>query len=78
MTPLHVGGIYLHVKTGNRYRLIAVAKDSDDLRDLVVYEALYPNTISRVWVRALEHFIGEAKTPEGATHPRFQYLPDEK
>lgn len=78
MTPLHVGGVYLHVKTGHRYRLIAIAKDSEDLKDLVVYEALYPNTVAKVWVRPLEHFIGEAKTPEGGVHPRFQYLPEEK
>jgi hypothetical protein len=78
MTPLHVGGVYLHVKTGHTYRLLAVAKDSENLNDLVVYEALYPNSVSKVWVRALEHFIGEAKTPEGTMHPRFQYLAGEK
>ncbi len=74
MTPLYVGGVYVHVKTGHKYRLLAVAKDSEDLRDLVVYEALYPNAVSQVWVRDREHFVGEAKTPEGTMHQRFQYL----
>jgi hypothetical protein len=78
MTPLYIGGIYVHVKTGNKYRLLAIAKDSEDLRDLVVYEALYANTVATTWVRALEHFIGEAKTLEGGRHPRFRYLPEEK
>ena len=78
MTPIHIGGVYEHVKTGHKYRVIAVGKDSETLEDQVVYEALYENMVSKVWIRPLASFTGEAKTPEGGTHPRFRYLTGEK
>jgi hypothetical protein len=73
MMQLTVGAIYEHVKTGNRYKLLALAKDSD-LKEIVVYEALYNNTVSKVWVRPKEEFLGEAKSPDGTFHPRFRLV----
>lgn len=71
MTPLVVGGTYRHEKTGTRYRVLAVGKHVKTLEEFVVYEALYDNPVSKVWVRSKESFVGEAKTPEGTFHPRF-------
>lgn len=34
-------GIYTHYKTGKKYRVIGIAKHSETLEDLIVYEALY-------------------------------------
>ena len=68
---LTVGATYRHVKTGTLYRLIAVGKRTKTLEDLVVYEALYDNTVSKVWVRPKAEFIGEAQSPDGTFHPRF-------
>lgn len=71
MTPIHIGKVYTHVKTGTKYRVLAVAKDVEDLREFVVYEALYDNPVSKVWIREKDSFTGEAKSPDGTFHPRF-------
>lgn len=75
MTPIKVGAVYEHVKTGTRYRLLAVGKRTKTLEDLVVYEALYDNTVGKVWIRPVAEFIGEAKSPDGTFHPRFRLEP---
>lgn len=74
MTPINVGAVYEHVKTGNKYRLLAVGKHVENLEDLAVCEALYDNTVAKVWVRPLSEFIGEAQSNDGSFHPRFKLL----
>ncbi len=69
---IKIGGIYEHVKTGNKYKIIALAKDSKTLEDLVVYEALYQNDVSKIWVRPKASFLGSALSPDGTKHPRFR------
>ncbi len=71
MMPLMPGSVYLHVKTGTKYRLLAVGRHTETLEELVVYEALYDNTVSKVWVRPKAEFLGEAQSPDGTFHPRF-------
>jgi hypothetical protein len=71
MMPLIPGAVYRHVKTGTLYRLIAVGKHVETLEDLVVYEALYENTVAKIWVRPRGEFLGEAQSPDGSFHPRF-------
>ena len=71
---LKVGAIYEHVKTGKKYKLIVLAKDSKTLEERVVYEALYDNSVSKVWTRSKESFLGEAVSPDGTTHPRFRLV----
>jgi hypothetical protein len=65
-------GVYEHYK-GNKYRVIGVAKHSETLEDVVVYEALYDNKTSQLWVRPLEMFLGEVEVG-GKQIPRFKYL----
>lgn len=72
MTELKVGAVYVHVKTGTRYRLLALGKHVKTLQEYVVYESLYDNPVSKIWIREKESFIGEAKSPDGTFHPRFQ------
>ena len=74
MTSLKLGEISEHVKTGKQYKLLMVAKDSKSLEDTVIYEALYNNAISKIWVRSKESFTGEAVRPDGTLHPRFRLV----
>ncbi len=71
---LKEGAIYEHVKTGKQYKLLILAKDVHTLEELVVYEALYDNTVSKTWVRSKEEFLGEAKSVDGTFHPRFKLI----
>lgn len=48
-------GIYKHYK-GDLYRVHFVAKGEEAHEDLVVYEALYDNPVSKYWVRPLDVF----------------------
>ncbi|MCR4275076.1 MAG: DUF1653 domain-containing protein [Candidatus Campbellbacteria bacterium] len=64
-------GIYKHTKTGNLYRVIGIAKHSETLEDLVVYEALYDNPKSKLWVRPLSMFEEEVEI-EGQRRKRFE------
>ena len=71
---LEIGVTYEHVKTGKQYKLLALAKDTKDLTELVVYESLYDNEVSKIWVRPKEEFLGEAASPDGTYHPRFKMV----
>lgn len=64
-----VGGIYRHFK-GNIYQVIAVAKDSSDLHDVVVYKS---EDGSKVWIRDMDEFLSEV-TRDGKTMERFTLL----
>jgi hypothetical protein len=65
-------GTYEHYK-GKKYRIVGVAKHSETLEDMVVYEALYDNETSKLWVRPLEMFLEEVEV-DGKKVPRFKYL----
>jgi len=68
-------GVYEHYK-GKKYRVIGVAKHSETLKDLVVYEALYKNELSKLWVRSLVMFLEEVEV-DGKPIPRFKYIGEE-
>jgi hypothetical protein len=63
-------GTYRHSKSGNLYRVVGVAKHSETLEELVVYEALYENPESKLWVRPLAMFA-EVVEINGEQLPRF-------
>jgi len=63
-----VGSIYEHYK-GMRYKILGVARHSETLEELVVYQALYGE--GGVWVRPLGMFL-ENTTINGLTQPRFK------
>lgn len=69
-------GRYRHSKTGKEYRVIGVAKHSETLEDLVVYECLYNNPQSKLWVRPLSMFMEEV-TINGKKVPRFEFIAGE-
>jgi hypothetical protein len=68
-------GIYKHAKSGKEYRVVGVAKHSETLEDIVVYEALYENELSKIWVRPLKMFTEEVEI-NGEKTPRFVFLRD--
>ncbi len=65
-------GRYRHYK-GQEYRVLGVAKHSETLEDLVLYEALYENALAKLWVRPLSMFT-ERVNVNGKTVPRFEYI----
>jgi len=72
MTKLKLGK-YQHTKNRKFYRVIGLAKHSETLEDLVVYECLYDNPTSKLWVRPAKMFL-ENVTLEGKTVPRFTFI----
>lgn len=65
-------GEYQHYK-GGHYRVLFLAKHSETLEDMVVYEALYENELGKIWVRPLSMFLEEVEV-NGTMIPRFKYL----
>ena len=63
-------GRYRHFK-GNEYQLLYVAKHSETLEPMVVYEALYGE--GGIWVRPAEMWSEEVDR-EGYHGPRFTYV----
>lgn len=66
-------GIYKHSKKGTEYRVIGIAKHSETLEDMVVYEALYDNDLSKLWVRPASMWDEEVEI-NGAKVPRFTFV----
>lgn len=65
-------GRYRHYK-GKDYQVVGVAKHSETLEDLVIYEALYNNETSKLWARPLSMFTSSVIF-EGKKVPRFKYV----
>jgi hypothetical protein len=63
-------GEYRHYK-GKEYKVIGVAKHSETLEELVVYQALYGE--GQTWVRPLKMFTEEVEV-NGKKTPRFKYI----
>lgn len=66
-------GIYKHSKTGNLYKVHFIAKNSETLEEMVVYEALYENDMSKYWVRPASMFE-EIVEINGQKVPRFIFI----
>lgn len=63
-------GKYRHFK-GNEYEVIAIAKHSETLEEMVVYKALYGD--GDIWVRPAKMW-DEAIKRDGKTFKRFEYI----
>ncbi|MBR4068585.1 MAG: DUF1653 domain-containing protein [Clostridia bacterium] len=63
-------GVYRHFK-GNLYRLITVARHSETLEEMVVYQALYGE--GGWWVRPAAMW-DEHVEKEGYSGPRFTFV----
>ncbi|MBP3409762.1 MAG: DUF1653 domain-containing protein [Clostridia bacterium] len=66
-------GVYRHFK-GNLYRLITVARHSETLEEMVVYQALYGE--GGYWVRPAAMW-NEVITKAEYTGPRFAWVGEE-
>lgn len=68
-------GIYRHSKSGKEYRVLGIAKHSETVEDMVLYEPLYENSITKYWVRPIKMFE-EIVEVKGEKVPRFQFISD--
>lgn len=66
-------GRYRHFK-GKEYEVVALAKHSETLEDMVVYRKCYDDC--GYWVRPLAMF-GETVVKDGQEMSRFQYIGEE-
>jgi Uncharacterized protein conserved in bacteria len=65
---IKIGKKYRHFK-GNEYLVLYVAKHSETLEDMVVYQALYGE--KGIWVRPLSMFL-DTKEVNGKLVNRFE------
>lgn len=63
-------GKYRHFK-GNEYEVIGIAKDSETLKEMVVYRALYGE--KELWIREKKMFL-ETVERDGKIQKRFTYI----
>jgi len=66
-------GYYRHYKNGKKYLVLALAKHSETLEDMVVYVSLYENPESQVWVRPAKMFFEDVEY-QGKKVPRFELI----
>ena len=67
-----INGRYRHYK-GNEYKVLHIAKNSETLEPMVVYQALYGE--KEIWVRPASMW-NETITRDGKTFKRFSYIED--
>ena len=63
-------GKYRHFK-GNEYRVVGMARHSETMEEMVVYQALYGER--GLWVRPA-HMWSEQVDRDGYSGPRFAYI----
>jgi hypothetical protein len=66
-------GRYRHYK-GAEYRVLGIARHSETLEPLVVYQALYGE--HGLWVRPAGMFRDTVETAPGVRTPRFVFVSD--
>ena len=64
---VEVGQNYTHYK-GGKYTVLALAKHSESLEDLVIYQDR--ENPSKIWARPLEMFVSKIMV-DGKEQPRF-------
>ena len=66
--------IFKHFK-GNEYKIICIAKDSEDLSDLVIYQGMYGD--NPIFSRKIDEFFSEMdkeKYPDIDCNYRFELI----
>ena len=69
-----IGKKYKHFK-GHEYKVLMIARDSETLKDVVIYEALYGNHI--IWARDYDMFnslVDKEKYPNIEQKYRFEQI----
>lgn len=56
MTEVLIGAYYNHYKN-KPYKVLDIARGSEDMIDYVVYEALYKNDAAKTWIRPYKMFV---------------------
>jgi hypothetical protein len=77
MKKLHINGIYEHY-SGKKYKVIGVARHSETLEELVVYQGQYSDEEFGdypIWVRPKAMFLEDVEI-NGKFVERFTYLED--
>lgn len=72
MDNIIINGIYQHFK-GNKYKVIGIARHSENLENLVVYQKLDNN--KELWVRPVKIFSEEVEV-DGKRVLRFKNIND--
>jgi hypothetical protein len=72
MNKLKINGVYKHYK-GNKYKVLGVARHSETLEEMVVYQALYGEM--GIWVRPACMWSEEVEV-DGKTVLRFELTED--
>lgn len=65
-----IGGVYQHFK-GNKYKVLCIAKHSETLEEMVVYQALYG--AGDIWVRPTNMFLEDVEK-DGKIIKRFKFV----
>lgn len=63
-------GIYEHYK-GHKYQVLELGLFESTLEPMVVYQAMYDNKVSKVWIRPEVDFTGMVEV-DGQLIPRFK------
>lgn len=66
-------GIYQHYKNGKKYKVIANGLLESTGEPVVVYEAMYDNSLSKIWVRPEKEFMEEIDLGNVKV-PRFKFV----
>jgi len=64
-----INGIYKHYK-GNNYKVLYIARHSETLEEMIVYQALYGRY--DIWVRPASMFLEELND-NNRSYPRFLF-----
>ena len=65
-------GIYLHYKN-KKYEVLGTCRHSETNEEMVLYETLYKNPKSKLWVRPKNMFLEEIVI-DNKKVPRFKFI----
>ena len=71
MNPIVIPGKYYRHFKGKEYQVLAIARHTETLEELVIYQALYGE--QNIWARPLAQFI-ETVERDNTIRPRFSLV----